>query len=734
MTNQSQSVDPGRSRPAESEASTSQRAKYAGKRLGKFQIVGELGRGGMGVVFEARDTVLDRHVAIKLLPRSVCTQPDALERFLREARAAAKLNHPHVVGVYDADQFNGQYYIVLELVRGGNLQDSLKAGPLEWHEATRVLADACRGLDVAHRSGLVHRDIKPSNLMRSEAGTVKLADFGLVRPNESTGATMTGSGSVLGTPQYMSPEQCRSERADERSDLYSMGATYFALLTGRPPFPGAAPLLVMNAHLLDPIPNPCDFDATIPEACSLIIQRAMAKDPDDRYSSAAALIADLESLLSETKTNVDDTAGPKSRTLHRSSTVSVIVEPDTPTAADPTDSSHWFKHWPARKIAIAGVAIASVVMALSVVVGWWKSTRAAETKPVAGKKTVNPSRPQQVNNQGLSRLRPAASMPKGAFQLPGMHGEPQPGNSKYDVWSMDYPGISRVYLSNSGEFLVVLTNGASTGKGPWQSQVTVWNRSGKKLLDESLHGRATGGAISGDNTRLAVGTTGGQGVFVWDTNSWKRTTSATRKSPDYVDAVALSQDGRWLAYTVTKSTRESEWVLWDLATQKESQRRAVKGAGTMRAIEFAPSDDLLVATGGSDGLIRNWRGTQTELLSQTFNAGQPIYAIAFRPGEHLQVTGHGRSFSLWDYQRNVRTFQANQFAVQVDDVTFSPDGQYAYIAAGAMVEIIDAVTGRAVDRMACFNSRVLSMAVIPDGMGIFAASADGKLKLCRVAP
>ncbi len=288
---------PHQLQPLDSDESESQPVEYPGKWLGRFQIVGELGRGGMGVVLEARDTVLERHVAIKLLPRSVSGRPDALERFLREARAVAKVNHPHVVAVYDADQFNGQYYIVLEMIRGGSLQDLLKAGPLSWAEASQVLVDACRGVKFAHRAGLVHRDIKPSNLMRSADGTVKLSDFGLSRPNEPTGTTMTGSGSVLGTPQYMSPEQCRSERADERSDLYAMGATYFALLTGQPPYLGDAPLLVMNAHLLDPIPDPRDVDASIPGACSAIIRRAMAKDPDDRYANVAEFIADFEELL-----------------------------------------------------------------------------------------------------------------------------------------------------------------------------------------------------------------------------------------------------------------------------------------------------------------------------------------------------------------------------------------------------------------------------------------------------
>lgn len=345
----------------------------------------------MGVVFEARDTVLERHVAIKLLPRAVSAQPEALERFLREARAAAKLNHPHVVAIYDADQFNGQYYIVLELVRGQSLHDLLKTGPLPWVEATRMLADACRGLDVAHRAGIVHRDIKPANLMRSVDGTVKLADFGLARPNESTGATMTGSGSVLGTPQYMSPEQCRSERANERSDLYAMGATYFALLTGRPPYLGEAPLLVMNAHLLNPVPDPCTLDATIPPACAAIVKHAMAKDPDDRYREAKALLADLEALLADAAET--DASSPLSWGLPRST--SVIPTPAIPTA--------WTRDVIVRAIIeracatprsrrIALFVLTSLLITVCLSLSWLFSDRPGSKNGAAGKqKVVAPS-------------------------------------------------------------------------------------------------------------------------------------------------------------------------------------------------------------------------------------------------------------------------------------------------------------------------------------------------------
>ena len=153
------------------------------KRLGRYAITGQLGRGGMGIVYEAEDTRLKRKVAIKLLPKEVSSDPDALARFLREAQGAAKLNHANVVAVYDIGESEGTHYIVMELIDGGNAQEMLRnRGPLHWVEATSVLMDVCRGVAAAHKAGLIHRDIKPSNILRSSDGVVKLGDFGLVKP------------------------------------------------------------------------------------------------------------------------------------------------------------------------------------------------------------------------------------------------------------------------------------------------------------------------------------------------------------------------------------------------------------------------------------------------------------------------------------------------------------------------------------------------------------------------
>jgi serine/threonine protein kinase len=265
-----------------------------GSQLGKYLLTSWLGRGGMGVVYAATDTVLRRPVAIKLLPAEL-GEHGPWRRFLREARAAARLNHPHVVAIYDAGQHDGTCFLVMELVRGPSAQDLLQArGAMPWREATRLIADVCRGLASAHAVGLIHRDVKPANVLRSPDGAGKLADFGLAWAADFSGTSLNG---VAGTPQYMSPEQWRGEPLDERSDLYALGSTYYALLVGYPPYRAKSRYQLMWAHCSQAIPNVRDYNPRIPPRCAAIVRRALAKYPAQRYGSATEMLAALEATL-----------------------------------------------------------------------------------------------------------------------------------------------------------------------------------------------------------------------------------------------------------------------------------------------------------------------------------------------------------------------------------------------------------------------------------------------------
>lgn len=294
-------VPPTNPEPSRARASSGSAAgQHSGQRLGKYRITGKLGRGGMGVVYAAEDTLLHRPVAIKVLSSEMAKDPRALERFLREARAVARLNHPHVVSIYEIDQKDGLWYLGMELVAAGSLQGVLKQrGAIDWRTATRYIADACRGLAAAHAAGLVHRDIKPANLMLTSEGNVKLADFGLVKAGDETSG-ITATGTVLGTPYFMSPEQWRAETLTDLSDVYSLGATYYTLLTGRPPYAGLEPMQVMYACCTQPPASPQTIRPDIPIEASAIVARAMSREPSDRFPSAQAMLLELEPLIAGT--------------------------------------------------------------------------------------------------------------------------------------------------------------------------------------------------------------------------------------------------------------------------------------------------------------------------------------------------------------------------------------------------------------------------------------------------
>ncbi|RGA06765.1 Stk1 family PASTA domain-containing Ser/Thr kinase [Microbispora triticiradicis] len=270
---------------------------------GRYELDGVVGRGGMAEVYRARDIRLDRVVAIKTLRSDLARDHTFQARFRREAQSAASLNHPSIIAVYDTgeDMMDNTPvpYIVMEFVDGRTLRDVLRADRRLMPERAAELVDGIlRALDYSHRGGIVHRDIKPANIMLTVNGEVKVMDFGIARAMADSAATMTQTAQVIGTAQYLSPEQARGERVDARSDIYSTGCVLYELLTGQPPFTGDSPVAIAYQHVReDPIP-PSRIDPEIPQWADAIVLKAMAKDPVHRYQSAAEMRGDLQRAMS----------------------------------------------------------------------------------------------------------------------------------------------------------------------------------------------------------------------------------------------------------------------------------------------------------------------------------------------------------------------------------------------------------------------------------------------------
>jgi serine/threonine-protein kinase len=270
------------------------------RRLADRYEIGEvIGRGGMAEVFEGRDLRLGRRVAVKLLRTDLARDPSFQARFRREAQSSAALNHPNVVATYDTGETDLDGvpvpFIVMEFVDGTTLRDMLKAGHRFLPDRALEIEDGVlAALDYSHRHGIIHRDIKPGNVMLSRTGQVKVMDFGIARAVADSAATMTQTSAILGTAQYLSPEQAKGEVVDARSDLYSAGCLLYELLTNRPPFLGDSPVSVAYQHVRESAAPPSQLNADVPPAADTIVMRALQKRPEDRYQTAALMRADVE--------------------------------------------------------------------------------------------------------------------------------------------------------------------------------------------------------------------------------------------------------------------------------------------------------------------------------------------------------------------------------------------------------------------------------------------------------
>src|SRR3954470_8166186 len=259
---------------------------------GRYEIQREIAQGGMAEVYLARDQLLNRPVALKALFPEYAREPSFVERFRREAQAAANLNDPNIVAIYDWGQESGTYFIVMEYVEGRSLRDLIRSeAPVDPNDAAEITAEIAAALGFAHTSGVVHRDVKPGNVLLTRSGNVKVTDFGIARAGASDG--LTQSGSVMGTATYFSPEQAQGLAVDGRSDVYSLGVVLYEMVCGGAPFTGDSPVAVAYKHVREDAVAPSQRNPDVPRDLEQIIMTALAKDPDQRYQTADDLRADL---------------------------------------------------------------------------------------------------------------------------------------------------------------------------------------------------------------------------------------------------------------------------------------------------------------------------------------------------------------------------------------------------------------------------------------------------------
>ena len=343
---------------------------------GRYELSHLVARGGMAEVYRARDQLLDRPVALKVLFPELSVDRSFVERFRREAQAAANLSHPNIVPVFDWGEDNGTYFIVMEFVDGRALSSILRtAGPLHPDRAAEIAADVAGALSYAHRHGVVHRDVKPGNVLITEEGTIKVTDFGIARA-VNTEESLTQTGAVMGTATYFSPEQAEGMGVDSRSDIYSLGVVIFEMVTGRPPFLGDTPVAVASKHVREHPPAPREINPAVPPDLEAIILKCLAKSPDHRYATGDDLRIDL--LRFREGRAVGAVSPPTGQHPSVGTTQSVraiggtqalpVVAGDDLEGNEPPSRTKLY----AAILALLLVALAVVIIFLGNSVGWWR--------------------------------------------------------------------------------------------------------------------------------------------------------------------------------------------------------------------------------------------------------------------------------------------------------------------------------------------------------------------------
>jgi serine/threonine-protein kinase len=406
------------------------------KRLGKYEILEEIGRGGFAVVYRARDTQLDRIVALKVLHPQLTTDSKFVQRFQQEARTAAGLRHPHIVTIHDVGEEAGQHYLAMAFLPGRTLDQWLAKGPLPVEQAVSIVEQIAGALDAIHEQGLVHRDVKPGNIMLDDAGQATLVDFGIVRAAEGTRLTTTMA--VLGTPEYMAPEQAELDEAAEvdwRADVYALGVVAYEMLVGRPPFAGRSPTAVLYKHVHERPPAPSTLNPDLPSELELALLKALTKGREDRFQQAGAFAAALRHALLPER--------PAREPVPRPLLPERPVREPVPRPQRRQMPTKWL---------VAGGAILALLLILGVTLG--PRLFGAGSAPPQAPAEESPQEP--ALEPGITWTRPSDGMvmvhvPGGTFQMGSIEGDPdaEPAESPQHSVTLDAFWIDQTEVTNA---------------------------------------------------------------------------------------------------------------------------------------------------------------------------------------------------------------------------------------------------------------------------------------------